>query len=394
MSKTIIVVGLSAASMAFITKLRTFDQSSKIIAFSAEKDFPYNRCLLADFLTEESTLEEIELKPQDFFEKNNIETFFNVRVDRIDSKNNMVFAQDKSYSYDYLFLGIGTYPFIPQPFKNLSCEGIFTFHTLEDMHKIASFIEQQKPKSAVVIGAGLNGIEAASSLASKGLVVTIIEAQKNILPGQVDQATADWIANHARCQSIKILQGHKAIGIYQEGQRLQGIQLETGAQIAADILVITAGSSLNNQLLDGTDVQLEHGSIVVNQNMQTTIPNIFAGGDICAVHDIVSKKLTRSTTWSDAMLQGLCAATTLSQTPRAYPGMIGLRDSYFFGKNFYACGDTTGQSGFIRTVCKDTKDDLEILFTQDGILRGFILVGDTSRVAELKKLYLSQLTCL
>ncbi len=393
MSKTIIVVGLSAASMAFITKLRTFDKDSKVIAFSAEKDFPYNRCLLADFLTGESSLQDIALKPQDFFEQNNIQVFFNTRVDRIDSKNNSVFVQEKQYTYDYLFLGIGTRPFIPPTFKNIVCDGIFTFHTLEDMQKIENFIKQEKPKSAVVIGAGLNGIEAVSSLVQKGLSVAVIEAQKTILPGQVDHQTAEWIADQARYQGVTIIQGRKAVGICQQGKVLKAIKLETGTKITAEILVIAAGSALNNELLDGTGIELEHGSIVVNQNMQTNISNILAAGDICAAPDMISKKLTRSTTWSDAMLQGLCAATTLSQASRAYPGMIGLRDSYFFNKSFYACGDTSGKSGFLRTVHKETQHDLEILFIQNQILKGFILVGDVSRVAELKKIYLSQETC-
>jgi NAD(P)H-nitrite reductase large subunit len=390
MSQTIIIVGLSAASMAFIAKLRTLDKDSKIIAFSAEKDFPYNRCFLADFLTGESSLQDIALKPKDFFEQNNIQVFFDRRVDRIDSKNNSVFVQEKQYTYDYLFLGIGTRPFIPPAFKNIVCDGIFTFHTLEDMKKIEAFIKQQNPKSAVVIGAGLNGIEAVSSLIQKGLSVAVIEAQETILPGQVDHQTAGWIADQARHQGVTIIQGKKAVDIGQEGKTLKAIKLETGTKITTEILVIAAGSALNSELLEGTGIEVEKGSIIVNQHMQTNISNILAGGDICAVPDMMSKKRARSTTWFDAMLQGLCAATTLSKTPRPYQGMIGLRDSYFFNKSFYACGDTAGKSGFLRTTAKKTQYDLEVIFTQNGILKGFILVGDVSRVGDLKKIYLSQ----
>jgi NAD(P)H-nitrite reductase large subunit len=388
---TIIVVGLSAASMAFITKLRTFDKDSKVLAFSAEKDFPYNRCFLADFLTGDSTVQEIELKPHDFFEKNNIQVFFDTRVDRIEPQNNVVFAQEKSYRYDYLFLGIGTRPLIPGPFKNIECQGIFTFHTLADMQNITNFIQEQNPKSAVVIGAGLNGVEAASSLIEKGLSVALVEGQETILPGQVDDQTASWIASYARYKGLTILQGCKAAGIYQnKGKSLEAVELATGTKIATEMLVLACGSVLNSELLELTGIELEKGSIRVNQNMQTNIPNILAGGDICVVPDMISKKLMRSTTWSDAMLQGLCAATTLSPAPRAYPGMVGLRDSYFFCKHFYACGDTTGNLGYIRTVCKQTEDELEIIFTQNEILKGFILVGDVSKVAQLKKTYTSQ----
>jgi nitrite reductase (NADH) large subunit len=391
MSQTIIVIGLSAASMAFITKLKSIDQSFKIIAFSAEKDFPYNRCFLADFLTGESALQDIQLKPQDFFEKNNIEVHFNTKVDRIDSKNQQVLVGEKSYSYDYLFLGIGTRPFVPASLKNFDGQGVFTFHTLSDMQDISQFIETNKPTSAVVIGAGLNGVEAASSLYARGISVALVEAQGSILPGQVDTQTADWLENRIRRHGLMVIKQRKVVDLCQKNGLVSSVKLDSQAIMKCNLVVVAAGSTLNSELLQNTGLEMDNGSILVNNQMQTSIPNILAGGDICAVPDMISKKLTRSTTWSDAMLQGLCAATTLSQNPRAYPGMIGMRDSFFFGKEFYACGQTNGLSGYLKTIQTATSDDLKVLFTADnGTLKGFILMGDVSSVSELKRIYQSQ----
>lgn len=389
MSKTIIVIGLSAASMAFITKLRSFDKDSKIIAFSAEKDFPYNRCFLADFLTGESSLQDIELKPQDFFETNNIQIHLNTRVDRIDSKNNQVFVGSISYYYDYLFLGIGTRPFIPASLKSFQADGLFTFHTLEDMQNISNFIEDKKPKSAVVIGAGLNGIEAASSINAKGISVAVIEAQSSILPGQVDTESAEWLENIVRHHGLTIIKNHKVVEVCHNNGLVNAVKLDSQATIKCAMVIVAAGSQLQSELLQNTGIELHNNSIMVNQNMQTSIPNILAAGDICVVPDIISKQLTRSTTWSDAMLQGLCAATTLSQNPRPYQGMIGMRDSYFFGKDFYACGQTTTtQNG--KKVVKKTGEALEVVFTKEDLMTGFILIGDIAALQELKRCYLLQ----
>ncbi|MBI2345114.1 FAD-dependent oxidoreductase [Candidatus Dependentiae bacterium] len=390
MNKSIIVVGLSAASMAFITKMRSFDQSSSIIAFSAEKDFPYNRCFLADFLTGKSDLSNIELKPQDFFEKNNIVVHLNSRVDRIDSKQQQIFVGHKSYNYDNLFLGIGTRPLIPESLKNCKADGLFTFHTLQDMQSILKFIKNRQPRAAVVIGAGLNGIEAASSLYSQGIPVALIEAQDSILPGQIDQKSGYWVENIVRRHGVMIIKNHKVIEVCHKNGLVHGVRLETHSKVRCDMVIIAAGSQLNSELLDHTDIQLQNGSIIVNENMQTSVPNILAGGDICVVPDIISKQLTRSTTWPDAMLQGLCAATTLSLNPRKYPGLIGLRNSHFFGKDFYACGVTNGQFDYLRQACLQTDDALNVLFTQNEILKGFILIGDISSLSELKNIYLSK----
>jgi NAD(P)H-nitrite reductase large subunit len=258
------------------------------------------------------------------------------------------------------------------------------------MQKIDTYLTTYQPKKAVVIGAGLNGIEAASTLAHRGLHVQIIELNATILPGQIDSNVAAWITSRAQAHQVFCHTQTKAQKIATENNQLTGVMLEDGKILEAQMVIITAGSALSSQLLENTGIAMDQGSIIVNAHQQTNISNILAAGDICKVADIISKKMVRSTTWSDAMLQGLCAATTLSLTPRAYPGAIGLRDSYFFGKDFYACGNTTNPDH--KPHIKDWDDEkIEIWYTdQQQRLQGFVLIGDVSKVAELKKLYLTQ----
>lgn len=389
MSKTVIVVGLSAASMSFITKLRSVDKECEIICFSAESHMPYNRCLLADLLTHETTAEKIELKPADFFAQNNINCYLNHRVTRIDTAQQQVWVDDRSYRYDYLFLGIGTRPFIPLALKKSDIEGVFTFHTMSDIENIENYIMQRQPQTAIVIGAGLNGVEAASCLAQKGLAVTLIEAQSTILPGQVESEIAQVLMSMICQHGVTVLVGRKVMQLTVISGHVVGVTLDTGAVVTSDMVVIAAGSQLNSELLLGTGIELHQGSIVVSQNLQTSIANVLAAGDICVAPDFITKKLIRSTTWSDAMLQGLCAATTLTSSPRAYQGIIGLRDSYFFGKEFYACGQTVG--GDYQTKVRVLNHDaIDILYVQNGRLMGFVLIGDVSRVPELKRWYMTQ----
>lgn len=389
MSHTVIVVGLSAASIAFVTKLRSQDKQCQIICFSAEAQLPYNRCLLADFLTGESTQEQITLKSPDFFEQNNIICHFNAVVEKIDTQGQQVLVGAVWHRYDYLFLGIGTRPFIPHSLQNSTAQGVFTFHTLSDMQKIEQFLAAQKPKTAVVIGAGLNGMEAASALASKGVSVTIVEAQPLILPGQVDREVGAWVATCVQMSGTMMVVGRKVTELLARHGSVSGVVLDSGTKINADMVVIAAGSKLNSELVESAGILTDKGCAVVSQNMQTSVPKILAAGDICAVPDAVTKQLVRSTTWSDAMLQGLCAATTLSVTPRAYQGAIGLRDSYFFGKDFYACGDTTGKHFMKKTIVADDQN-LQVWYLYEEKLMGFVLLGDISAVSELKQWYMTR----
>jgi ferredoxin-nitrate reductase len=177
--KKIVVIGASAASVSFMTKLRSFDKESQVVCFSGEASVPYNRCLLADFLTEELSTEQLHLKPEQFFVQQNIQLFLNSWVIKLDLKAKQVLVQSVDgqiwHDYDYLFLGMGTKPFIPLCLQNISAPGLFTFHTLDDMQKIQKYIQTTQSRTAVVIGAGLNGIEAVSALLEPPPATTAVE---------------------------------------------------------------------------------------------------------------------------------------------------------------------------------------------------------------------------
>ncbi len=388
--KKIIVVGASAASIAFIAKLRSFDQESEVICFSGESHVPYNRCFLADFLTGEQTEQQLHLKPNDFFEKNKIDLRLNSWVKKIDPLNKKVQVGDHFFDFDYIFLGMGCRPFVPTFLQNIQMSGIFTFHTLFDMQKIQKFIAQHQPKSVVVIGAGLNGVEAVSSLVDLKMSVTLIEAASTILPGQVDVPVADWVVNQMQQLGVRVMLGQKVVAVDHKENQIASVTLDDGVIISTDMVILAAGSVVNSELLHETGIELRNGSVVVDHYLKTNFEHVLAAGDLCLVPDMVSKKLTRSATWSDAMLQGLCAATSLSLMPRVYPGMLGLRDSYFFGVDFYACGQTIGHDESIEVISFVATTAIKFFYVQNSILIGFVLIGDISKLSEYKMWYITK----
>lgn len=388
--KKIIVVGASAASVAFISKLRSFDQESHIICFSGESSLPYNRCFLADFLIGDQTQEQLQLKPQDFFEKNNVDLRLNSWVTKIDTQGKKVQVADQSFDFDYLFLGMGCRPFLPHFLQNNKPEGVFTFHTLDDIKQIQHFIAKFRPQSAVVIGAGLNGVEAVSCMVDLKIPVTVVEAAPTILPGQVDHETAAWVSDRMQAAGVRVIVGHKVIAVEQKNNQVCSITLDDGMKLPTEMVIVAAGSIVNSEILHETGIALSNRSVMVDQHLKTNFDFVFAAGDLCVVPDMVCKKITRSTTWSDAMLQGLCAATNLSATPRAYPGMLGLRDSYFFGVDFYACGQTVGHEASVQVIRHVQGSMLKIFYLQNDRLIGFVLIGDISKLAEYKMWYVTQ----
>ena len=389
MDKKIVVIGASAASIGFIAKLRSFDTHSKIICFSGESHAPYNRCLLADFVTQEKDLVDLQLKPEDFFTEHHVDLRLNSWVTAINAEQKFVVVNDKQESFDYLFIGIGTKPFIPT-IPGIDLPGVFGFHTFADVEKLNGFIDESRPKTAIVVGAGINGIEAVSALVDRGVKVAVVDLHHSVMPLQVDQKVAQYIENIMKDAGVVLYKGQRVAALEVRNRAVIGrVQFEGGACVPTDCVVLATGSRVNSELIKQAGLEMLHGSLVVNKNMQTSNPSIYAGGDICITQDIISKEMVKSMTWSDAMLQGLSAATQLSDAPRAYPGIVGMRDSKFFGFDFYACGQTT-DTEIYDIIETHTKECLHRFSLSDGLLKGFVLVGNVDNLSKYRTFYLTQ----
>lgn len=386
-----VVVGASAASMAFMTKLRSLDATCQIICISGEPVMPYNRCFLADHLSGDTSWNDMLLKPELFFKEHDITVRLGSWVTKIDTVQKMVLIGSEPICYDYLFLGIGTKPHILSIPMQGAVDRVFTFHTAGDIATISEFIDIHKPKHMVVIGSGLNGLEAAAALHARGIKVTIIERAEQILSSQVDTAVAMWIAQKFTEYGVTLMLNRTVINIVKDRSNNLVLTLDDKQELLIDGVVCATGSVLHFELLKNTGIALRQGSILVDSTMRTNISTIYAGGDICMVPDMVSKQLIKSSTWSDAMLQGLCAATQFGKQPRNYPGAVGLRDSSWFGYDFYACGMTIGYDDNYQILSNITGQTVQRLYVKDGFLKGFVLLGDTSCVGQYKQWYMAQL---
>lgn len=389
MSKKFIVIGASAVSVSFMSKLRSFDQTSQIICFSGESTLPYNRCLLADVVQLEKREKDILLKSPDFFAKNEIDLRLNSWVTAIDKDAKTVIVGDMQESYDYLFVGIGTSPYIPS-IAGTDLPGVFGFHALGSIDRLDLFIQDMMPKTAVVIGAGINGVEAASALVARGLRVTLVDMTDAIMSQQLDKNTARFVEKLAQDAGVTIIKGQQVTALKQTARASVGcIEFASGAFLPTHCVVFATGSRVNGALLEKAGLVMDQGSVLVDEAMRTSDTAIYAGGDICMAQDIVSKELVKSATWADAMLQGLTAATQFSDAPRAYPGIVGMRDSEFFGVEFYACGQTADTDVF-EVVEVSGKDFLHKFYMFDGLLKGFVLIGNVENLACYRTLYLNQ----
>lgn len=388
-SRKIIVVGASAASIGFISKLRSFDALAEVICFSGEANLPYNRCLLADVVQQDRCFDDIALKAENFYQEHSIDLRLNSWVTQINPEQKTVVCNNQEESYDYLFLGIGTKAYIPE-IVGTDLPGVFGFHTFADVDHLDTFLHDQHPKTAIVVGAGINGIEAVSSLVSRGIKVAVVDLYDQIMPLQLDRKAAQFVENLMKDAGVTILKGQKVSGLYTRGKaRVGKVQFASGAFVTTDCVILATGSRVNSPLIEQAGLATKHGYVLVDDTMKTSDPSIYAGGDICMAKDLVSHEIVKSATWADAMLQGLTAATQLSDKPRLYPGIVGMRDSQFFGLEFYACGQTTDVEMF-EVIEYHKKDYLHKFYLFDGQLKGFVLIGNVENLAKYRTLYVTK----
>ncbi|HZW61025.1 MAG TPA: FAD-dependent oxidoreductase [Candidatus Babeliales bacterium] len=389
MSSTHVIIGAAAAGIGVVNTLRQLQPDARIICISDETELPYNKCLLADYAAGAKSHDQIFIYSAEKAAANTIHFMFGVRVTAIHASQKQIALSDgQLLSYDTLFIGTGSSPIIPAIAGIDQVQSLFTFHNLADVNKLLKHIEQHKPKSALIIGAGLSGLECADALRSRGLQVSVIEKQKQVLSSLVTAEGAELI-HHAMHEQQVALHCNETVIKIESGSDNAGVTLSRGKQLSADIIVCAVGLKPNSQLALNAGIHVNNSHIVVNDYMQTSVADIYAGGDVILVKDQLTGQLVPSRTWPDAMFQGLIAAHAMAGRQKPYPGVTVITSSAFFGLKFASGGAIYSQED-MTLVTRKTNGKHNTYAFREGILKGFCLVGDTGNLASLKRALLTR----
>ena len=391
MQKRHIIIGTSAAGLSAAKRLALLAPQDEIICISDEAVLPYNKCHLASYLSgEKQELDVLTLQEQELDTKG-ITFNLGVRVINIDTDAQEITCDDGNVlRYDTLFIGTGSSPKIPPILHIRDCQGVYTFHSLQDSQKLLHLKAERKLQEAVIIGSGLSGLECADALIAHGVRVHVVELRERVLEQQVNRAGADLIEGQMKASGVHFYPNEQVMQIVHEDGTVRGVLLGDGRSIPADTVVIAAGLKPNTELLGNTPISLEMGHVIVNEHLQTNVPGIYAGGDVCMVFDQISGKRMPSRTWSDAMLQGLTAAFNMAGQTRVYPGAVVITSSAFFGLKFATAGAVVDIPADCEIAQISKPDSYQLFVTRQGILVGFLLVGDTSKLTQCRRAVLNK----
>ena len=324
----IVIIGGVAGGATAAARIRRLDENAEIIIFERSGYISYANCGLPYYIggviedKEDLTLQ----TPEGFYRRFRIQAKVCHEVTDIDAKNKTVSVTDLKTgtsfmeSYDKLILSPGAKPLLHDFYTDN--ERTFTLRTVEDTLKIRAFIEQNKPKTAVVIGGGFIGLEMAENLTEFGVKTTIVQRGEHLLP-TVDCDMASFIHASFRFRGVQLLLNGSTEKISITGDKVS-LALSDGQQINADMVVLAVGVAPENTLAKKAGLELGvKGAIKVNSKMETSVPDIYAVGDAVQVKHFITGQDAVISLAGPANKQGRIAADNICGLNSEYKGSQG-----------------------------------------------------------------------
>ena len=325
----IVIVGGVAGGATAAARIRRLDEQAEIVVFERSGFVSYANCGLPYYIGEViDDPEDLTLQtPESFFSRFRVHMKVHHEVTAIHPDQKSVSVKDLETgavfeeSYDKLLLSPGAKPVIPD-LPGIDSSKLFTLRTVEDTFRIKEFVDQNKPKSAVIVGGGFIGLEMAENLRHLGMEVTIVQRPKQLM-NPFDSDMASFIHSEVRKHGVKLMLGHTVEGFAEQDGGVN-VLLKDFAPLHADMVVLAIGVTPESTLAKEAGLALGiKGSILVNDRMETSKPDIYAVGDAVQVKHFVTEQDTLIALAGPANKQGRIAADNICGGDSHYLGSQG-----------------------------------------------------------------------
>ncbi len=286
------------------------------------------------------------VNPDKMLEDNGINVIISkvVNVDR--GKKQITLSDRKKLKYDRLVLGMGSRPLTPD-IEGVDLKGVFSMRSLKDTEKIREYIAETNPQKLIFIGAGFISMELAAFLMEQNrdkFDIKIIEFLGHPLPLMFDAELGDRVHEYMENKGIKIQTGEKVTRILNKDGTVSGVELSSEDNIAADLVFLNVGTVSNLELAKDMGLEMGRFGIKVNEYLETSDPDILAGGDCIENHHFVTKKPTPIRLRGPAVIQGRLIAKRLAGFDIPFPGVLGNSAVRLFDKYLASTGLTEEQA--------------------------------------------------
>lgn len=363
------IAGTSAAEM-----IRRLDATGAVTVVADETSQPYCRPMISMVLEGAVSAAQLPIRPEDFYDKLRIEAIMGQRVSAIDPANRTVSIGDRqTIQFDRLLIATGA---DPRPIKaaNLHLRNIFFMRTQEQVRGMLEALPTAR--RALVLGGGLVGFKGAYGLLHRGLKVTMLISSGYPLSMQVDAVAGRMIQDELRGRGLDVRVETQVVGFDGNG-KVQRAFLADGKEIPCDLVIIGKGVLPALSFVPRDQVAVDLG-ILVDPQMQTTAPGIFAAGDVAEAVDIARGTRWVNAIWPEAVAQGRIAAMNMAGRKVAYKGSLSRNVIRIFDLDVMTAGivDAPVDDGYevVSAVDSRRKTYRKLVFREDRLV-GMTLVN-------------------
>lgn len=364
-----LILGASASGINGAHELRNLDKNAEITLVSTD-DKIYSRCMLHYFIGEKRTEESLNFKSKNFFLDNNIKWITNVEAIGIDVDKKMVkLSNGQTESYDKLLLATGACGCIPAIANLQEANNIVGVRTLDDCYKIKSLAK--KYKRAVVVGAGLIGMDILSGLLHYNLdKLAVVDVAPFLISKQLDEHTAGVYQKKLTENNVEQHYSVKVTKInVDKNNNPVSVELDNGKTLDADFIIVTIGIKPNTDYLLQSPIKLnEQCGVVIDDFGRTNIEDIYAAGDITATTAI----------WSAAVKQAIIAANNMTGNVIDIDNFFNFKSTMnFFDIPLMSIGIVNPpDDSYSIEISDDKEGNYKKIVHKNGKIYGALLQGD------------------
>ncbi|MEG0391990.1 MAG: FAD-dependent oxidoreductase [Anaerovoracaceae bacterium] len=340
--KTLIIGGVAGGATA-AARLRRLDEKMEIVILERGRYISYANCGLPYYIGDVIKNREALLlqTPEAMKAKFNIDVRVEHEATAIDPEKKIVRVKTKNgeiqEAYDRLIIATGSSPLKP-PIPGIDGEGIYTLWTVPDTDKIRGIVDKEQPKHAAVIGGGFIGLEMAENLAERGIQVSLIEAQNQVM-APIDFEMAQLLHENMDSNGVKLYLGDGVQSFSRMPEGKTKISLSSGKEVQVDMVILSIGVRPNSELAKGAGLALNgKGGIQVNDYLETSAPDIYAVGDVIEIENFVTKEPGMIPLAGPANKQGRIVANNISGRKERYEGTLGTSVAKVFDLTVAAVG--------------------------------------------------------
>ncbi len=370
--KQYVIIGNGIAAAGCIEGIRSQDCEGKITVVSEERHAVYCRPLISYYLEGKTDLQRMRYRGEGYYEEMGCEVLYGKKALQLDSAAKTVTLDDGTLlPYDAVCVATGSSPFVPA-FAGLELvQSKFSFLTIDDTLALEAAL---KPDSRVlIVGAGLIGLKCAEGLSGRVGSITVCDLADRVLSSILDADCAARMQRQLEANGIRLLLGDSA-----ERFDSNTAYMKSGKTVPFDILVLAVGVRANTELVRAAGGEVGRG-IVIDTQMQTSLPGVFAAGDCTEGEDISCGKKRVLALLPNAYMQGRCAGANMAGAQEVFDKAIPMNSIGFFGLHAMTAGSYFGPDEGGEIYEEQDEQHLKRLYTKDGLLTGFILIGATER---------------